>query len=66
MNATNGLQTMCQREELRRRFLNTESKKEGGHNKEEHDKGGHGAHDTSKLDVVLFLFLCLFVGNFFK
>lgn len=34
--------------------------------------GAHGAeheehaHDTTKLDVVLFMLLCMFVGQLFK
>jgi len=60
---------MCKSEDERRRFL--EDKKEPDHSTHgdtKHHTEGHKAHahDTSKLDVVLFLFLCLMVGNFFK
>lgn len=69
LNSTGELQTMCEKEDDRKRFL--EEKKEGEHNAHgntKHDAGGHKAHahDTSKLDVVLFLFLCLMTGNFLK
>jgi len=61
---------VCGVEDERRRFL-AETKKEpeqNAHGDTAHHAEGHKAHahDTSKLDVVLFMFLCLMVGNFFK
>lgn len=60
------------REEFRRRFLNSEAAGEaeaaehGGEHGEGHGEHEEHEHDTTKLDVVLFMLLCMFVGQLFK
>jgi len=40
----------------------------GEHGAAGHAEGEHEehAHDTTKLDIVLFMLLCMFVGQLFK